>query len=223
MIHNFPAVPHVKALLLFIHGGGWTSGSPYDLAEHAAIAAEYDVQLVALGYRLAPEHRWPVQLCDVIDAAAEVTQSYADVPLACGGESAGAHLGLWLTAGGHLPASTAFIGISGLYDLSLPLTESGETYRIVEKVLEERTPQTERELSPIHAVAEGRPGRSYLLHGAQDPLVPIQQTIALAERLKEKQNVLTVRFDPKIGHCLDLSREPDRLAWQLALEWLVDA
>ncbi len=55
------------ALLVYLHGGGWSIGS---LDSHdplcRAIADGAGVRVVAVGYRLAPEHPWPAAVDDAV-------------------------------------------------------------------------------------------------------------------------------------------------------------
>ncbi len=57
-------------LVLFLHGGGFVLG---DLDTHESICAELarqlDLPLLAVDYRLAPEHPWPAGIEDAIAAA----------------------------------------------------------------------------------------------------------------------------------------------------------
>jgi acetyl esterase len=91
-------LPPGSPLLVFQHGGGWVTGSldSHDpvcryLAKHAA------VRVLAVGYRLAPEHPFPAAVGDVVTAfrfarrhAAELGADPSKVAL--GGDSAGANL-----------------------------------------------------------------------------------------------------------------------------------
>ncbi|KAK6321492.1 hypothetical protein J4Q44_G00084680 [Coregonus suidteri] len=55
--------------LVYFHGGGWVLGSldtADDVCRH--IAKEAETTVISVGYRLAPEHRYPIQLDDC-DAA----------------------------------------------------------------------------------------------------------------------------------------------------------
>mgnify|MGYP000008095556 CR=1 FL=1 len=60
-----PAKVTTPTLLLYLHGGGFVVGS---LESHHAICAELadfaGAELIAVDYRLAPEHRWPAQTDD---------------------------------------------------------------------------------------------------------------------------------------------------------------
>jgi len=84
--------------LLYFHGGGWVLGS---LETHddmcAEMAAGADVVVVALDYRLAPEHRFPAQLHDSLDlldwVLAEGAAHGIDTGrLVAGGDSAGGQM-----------------------------------------------------------------------------------------------------------------------------------
>ncbi len=81
-----------RGTYLHIHGGGWTLGTPdlYDV-HNQRIAAATGCRVVAVQYRLAPEHPWPA--CgDDCEAAALWALGEYDGPMVIGGESAGAHL-----------------------------------------------------------------------------------------------------------------------------------
>ena len=88
-----------RGVLLYLHGGGFTIGSidTHDILcrELAGLAG---CAVVSLGYRLAPEHRFPVAVEDTLDAlqwlAAQrpVLGWHADEPIAVGGDSAGGTL-----------------------------------------------------------------------------------------------------------------------------------
>jgi acetyl esterase len=86
--------------MLFIHGGGWMYG---DLESHDPtcrfLAEQSGVQILAIDYRLAPEHPFPAAVEDcqaayrwLVDHAEEVNADPAR--LAVGGDSAGGSLSL---------------------------------------------------------------------------------------------------------------------------------
>lgn len=92
--------PHAVAdgpapLLLYFHGGGYTVGS---LDSHDALcrslARRAPCALLSVGYRLAPEHRFPTAIEDAIDAARWLGANSAALGIdpdriAVGGDSAG--------------------------------------------------------------------------------------------------------------------------------------
>jgi acetyl esterase/lipase len=55
--------------ILFIHGGGWVGGSPHDYRQVTATLARFaHANVLAVDYRLAPEHRFPSGLDDCVHA-----------------------------------------------------------------------------------------------------------------------------------------------------------
>jgi acetyl esterase len=88
----------LRPVLLFLHGGGWVQG---DLDTHdapcARIAASSDQMVLALDYRLAPEHKFPAAFHDVLAAFRWLRENGGEIGadpsrIAVGGDSAGANL-----------------------------------------------------------------------------------------------------------------------------------
>jgi acetyl esterase len=88
-----------RGVLLYFHGGGFTIGS---VATHDILCRELaalgQCAVVSVGYRLAPEHRFPVAVDDSWDALHWLARSRAQLGLgegaaiAVGGDSAGGTL-----------------------------------------------------------------------------------------------------------------------------------
>ena len=107
------AAAAVLPCLLFLHGGGWVIG---DLESHdgicRALANAASCCVVAVDYRLAPEHRFPAALDDAASALASVFAHAAEwridpARVAVGGDSAGGNLAAVLALmapDGALPA-----------------------------------------------------------------------------------------------------------------------
>jgi acetyl esterase/lipase len=100
-------------VILFLHGGGYISGS---LLSHRHMIAqagrEAGARTLALGYRLAPEHPFPAALEDAIDGYRFLlSQGFAPQRIVMAGESAGGGLAVAALvrlrdAGAPLPACT---------------------------------------------------------------------------------------------------------------------
>jgi acetyl esterase/lipase len=97
---EWSAAPGADAsrVLLFLHGGGYCSGS---IVSHRSMAsragAAAGMRALALDYRLAPEHPYPAALDDARAAfAALLAQGVAPADIAVGGDSAGGGLTLAL-------------------------------------------------------------------------------------------------------------------------------
>ena len=87
-----------QPVLVWFHGGGWVLGSieGSDLTCRN-LAAQSGVVIVSVGYRLAPEHPYPVGLGDCYAALVWVTATAGDLGVdpdrvAVGGDSAGGNL-----------------------------------------------------------------------------------------------------------------------------------
>ncbi len=94
---EIPARRYVPAdaagVILWIHGGGWVI---CDLDTHDAmcrlLANESGCEVVAIDYRLAPEHPFPAPLEDCWDALRWVAEHAGDEPVIIAGDSAGGNL-----------------------------------------------------------------------------------------------------------------------------------
>ncbi len=87
-----PSTPPA-GIIVYLHGGGFTLGSldSHDLVT-ARLAADTGAAVVAVDYRLAPEHRAPAALDDALAVAEAVRHSRLPVPSApvlLAGDSAG--------------------------------------------------------------------------------------------------------------------------------------
>lgn len=84
-------------LALYLHGGGWVTGG---LDSHDRVcrrlAAATALSVLALDYRLAPEHRWPAALDDCLHALSWANEHQGELegtgPIGVVGDSSGGHL-----------------------------------------------------------------------------------------------------------------------------------
>jgi acetyl esterase len=93
-----PLQPGVHPVLVYYHGGGWTIG---DLDTHDVLCRQLcagaGIAVVAVDYRLGPEHRFPAAVDDCLEATRWVQREAAALQvdasrLAVGGDSAGGNL-----------------------------------------------------------------------------------------------------------------------------------
>src|SRR6516162_6559545 len=92
-------------VLVFFHGGGWTSGYKEWMYFMAPALVAQGVTLVSAGYRLAPRHVFPAGFDDAADALAWVHRhiaSHGGDPrrIFVGGHSAGGHYAALLAVSG---------------------------------------------------------------------------------------------------------------------------
>ena len=120
-----PTTADARRVVLYLHGGGYVSGSP---ATHRTVTARLahaaGARLFALDYRLAPEHPFPAALEDAWAAYwwLITEQHVAPAQIVVAGDSAGGGLTLALLlalrdAGMPLPAGA--VGLSPWLDLTL--------------------------------------------------------------------------------------------------------
>lgn len=117
-----PAGVASGAVLLYLHGGGFTLGldsAHRILISHIARAA--GLRTLSLDYRLAPEHPYPAALEDCLAAYAWLqTQGYPAARIVLAGDSAGANLALALVHALSMrrrPLPGAIACLSGMFDL----------------------------------------------------------------------------------------------------------
>lgn len=110
-------------VLLYLHGGGYTIGSPRThraLTSHVAAAAR--CQVLVPDYRLAPEHPYPAALQDTLAAYRFLLERYAPDRIAIGGDSAGGNLALCAALAmrdAGMPMPRALVLISPWTDMAL--------------------------------------------------------------------------------------------------------
>ena len=155
--------------LLYLHGGGYVSGSPQSHGDMVArLARESRLTTTLIDYRLAPEHPFPAGLDDAITAYKVLAQQG---PVYIGGDSAGGGLTLALMQRIKelsLPSPEALILFSPWTDLAC----SGDTFDARsnrEKLLSPgwirkmvpsyagETPLSEPLISPLNADFSGFP------------------------------------------------------------------
>ncbi len=121
-------------VMLYLHGGGYTTGNlQYAKGVGAMLAEKCGMRVLCAAYRLAPEHPFPAALDDALDAYGHLlSNGYAPSDIILCGESAGGGLCYSLCLklkekGWMLPAG--IIAFSPWTDL----TASGESYAVNEK------------------------------------------------------------------------------------------
>jgi acetyl esterase len=93
-----------RGVVVYLHGGGWVIGSvdEFDTLGRQ-LAAGTGTTVALVGYRKAPEHRYPTAVDDVwaaltwVDANKEALGVEADAPLVVAGDSAGGNMAAVMT------------------------------------------------------------------------------------------------------------------------------
>jgi acetyl esterase len=165
------------AIHVLLHGGGWTGGSIDELvsdatARHRAVGAGCVV--AAVEYRLAPEHRFPVAVHDVI-AAVRWVRDHASLigadgrVLTLGGASAGANLAAAAVVGADDLGLRALILEVSALDLSRGPVD-GPLEEVLSGYLGDRSRGQDPLASPLLEPDPGRFPETVLLAAELDPL-----------------------------------------------------
>ena len=221
----YQPVPEPPALLVYLHGGGWTVGS---LATHDRIcrllASGSGAAVLALGYRLAPEHPWPASIDDTVAALQWVSSRPADLgPAAAavaagkvtvGGDSAGGTLATLACLRLRDEDPRALPGLQVLLYANTDLTGSqqpsmrekatgfGDTAAGIRFFISQWVPDEARRgdpgVSPLHAPDLSGLPRALIVTAEHDPLR--DEGEAYARRLAEAGVDVEVRREPGLIH-----------------------
>jgi acetyl esterase/lipase len=197
-------LPAAMPLVVFWHGGSWSSGDKAGYRFVGSALAELGVVTVAANYRCYPQ----VKLAGFMDdaaravswAAAHASEFGADPGrLYLMGHSAGAHIAALLSLDPRYfaaleqpaPPIAGVIGLSGPYDF-LPLRAPDVQDMFGPPELYPRS-------QPINFVHRGAP-RMLFIHGAQDTLVSPWNSRNLAAALERLGVPVTLKVYPHGGH-----------------------
>ncbi len=200
-------------VVLWIHGGGWTSGSRVMLPETVAPHGFHE-RMVGRGYavadvdyRLALEAQYPTQLVDIQSAIRWLRHFAGQLNLdplrfAVLGESAGAHLAMMVAlAGQDELAVQAMVNWYGPAHLEFP--DRDDPFDNIALLLGGpigARAEFARWASPIYNLHEQAPPL-LSVHGTQDETVPFDHAVMLTEAMRElglRADLLAVEG---AGHC----------------------
>jgi acetyl esterase len=202
-----------RPLLVYLHGGFWVLGG---LESHdrlcRRIAADAGIEVLAVDYRLAPEHPWPAAIDDAV-AAVEWASSWlaGGEPVAIGGDSAGgciaALAALRLRDSEAAPSAQILLcpntDLTGTQpSMAEKATGFGLDADTVRAAASLWVPVHARhaagDVSPLHAPSlDGLPP-TLLITAEHDPLR--DEGNAYAKRLEHAGVTVTTRTEPALSH-----------------------
>ncbi len=216
-----PAVPAGAPLIVWVHGGAWRSGSKAENPLAPLVARGF--ALASVDYRLTPVAPFPANVHDLKAAIRYLRARAADFGYDAGriviaGSSAGAHLAaLTGVSNGHpelegdvgahrgersdIQGIVSFYGASNLESILRQSTPFGLGVRIPALQLllrgqPEEKPALARLASPVAHVDRNDPPL-LLLHGDQDPQMPVAQSLEFLGTYQAAGG--TARFVPVHG------------------------
>ena len=197
--------PH--PVVIYIHGGAWTLGSPATHRKLVKQFAEAGYLTIAPDYRLAPEHPFPAGFDDCVFTAqwaAENAKSYGGdgTRLAMGGDSAGGNLTAavlpTLASSGRGSLVKATILIYGAFDFAGLVKIAKEAAEpLARAYLSNNYPALldDPRVSPIRAIKPGAMPPTFIIAGTADGIVGESRTIAEAMNRAGIENELHIMDD----------------------------
>jgi acetyl esterase/lipase len=208
-----PSAP--MPLIIWVHGGGWKNGTKAGCPVSWLAAKGYAV--ASLDFRLLPEHPWPAQIEDPIAALRWLRKESgkygfdAERSAAMGGSSGGHVVALWGTL--SLPAEDKVKAVVDLYGptdlLTMPpnvlstqrtradLAKANGALLLGGIVMDQ--PEKAKAVSALHQVSKDDVP-FLIMHGMDDPGVPVDQSERLHAALKAAGVESTLKLIPGAGH-----------------------
>jgi acetyl esterase/lipase len=219
-------------LLVFIHGGGWTSGKTTDYKYYCVRYAQRGYVVASITYRFADKFPYPACVqdakCAVRFLRANADKYHIDkARVAAIGGSAGGHLSMMLGYssgvkelegdGGYADQSSAVQVVVDLYgptDMTVPAVRKNSTLmRFFAGKSYDEAPDLYAQASPITHVTKDSPP-TLILQGTIDDIVPMEQSDLLYAKLKELG--VPVQYEKFDGfpHTMDITLEANvRCQW----------
>ena len=192
-----------RAVVVFIHGGSWATGSKNQYRFVGSSLAEQGFIAVLPNYRLSPAVTFPAFVEDAAQAVAWTLQNierYGGDPrrVFVMGHSAGAHIALLLVLDQHYLADAGVsadalrgaIGLSGPYDFKI------NTDRL--RTVFGSAPDP-RQTQPIRFVRGDAPPL-LLIHGTADKVCWSEHSIRLTEQIRAAGGAAELKLYPGLGH-----------------------
>jgi acetyl esterase len=215
----YRSVARRTPLVVYLHGGGWTIGS---LETHdrmcRRLAGGCGAAVLAIGYRLAPEHPWPASVEDTVAAlcwVASAPPELGEMPdaVAVAGDSAGGTLAALACLRLRDEHPAALPGLQVLLYANTDLTGAqpsmrekaagwgldADTVRFFNSQwVPDRTRWSDPGVSPLHAPdLSGLPG-ALIVTAEHDPLR--DESEAYARRLRDAGIDVELRREPGLIH-----------------------
>lgn len=207
-------------IVFYLHGGGYvTGGMEYARGVAGALAAETNKRVVAIAYRLAPEHPYPAALEDSFAAYKYLLETTAAENISMIGESAGGGLILalcHLLKREGLPLPARLVPISPWVDLTMSAKSYIEnqkidpcvTYEEVRGFVSAYSPEDQLDplVSPIFGDFAGFP--PCRIYAGTDELLR-DEAIILADKLTEAEVENTLIVKEGMWHAYVLYPTPE--------------
>jgi len=217
-------------LILITHGGAWKAGDKALYRSYGIDFAALGYTVASINYRLSGQAPFPAAIEDIRDSIVYLRKNATKFNidpkrLVIFGSSAGGHLSAFTGLAANTPGASylsgidaktikAIISIYGAHNLTSPAHRNHEETRSFIGKSYADAPELYREASTISHVDKNDPP-VLLIHGTVDSIVPVQNSDALSQKLKEAG--VPVTYDRIEGwfHVMDFfSPISERTLWQ---------
>ena len=223
-------------LIVWEHGGAWRGGSKQGMPLGKLVAEGYAV--ASVDYRLSTQARFPAQVHDLKSAirflrSRGATWQLPVQKIVIAGDSAGGHLAALVgVSNGHaelegevgderaqssaVQGIISFYGAANLTTILKQSTPHGLSVRVPALALllggqPDEVPALARLASPVFHVDANDPPL-LLLHGDQDPQMPVNQTLELFGAYRKVHAAVELEIVPGAAHGGELFYDNERLA-----------
>lgn len=197
-----PASRDKATAIMFIHGGGFSDGNKEEMAAHAKHYAEQGFVTTSINYRLSINHTHPIAINDAADALKWMKKNaglygYDQSKIIVVGYSAGGTIALNVGLE-HANNVAAIVDVAGISDIG-KLIDSDTVPNLksdMNKYMDGKDPIL---ASPITQVSKDAPP-TLVIHGKEDYVVPIWQSIELVDKLEEYDAPVTFKVIHHADH-----------------------
>lgn len=182
-----PGGGEVCPVVILVHGGGWVSGDKDNMAILAEVLSLNGFAAACVQYRFAPQFPFPAAVNDLLAFTEHLRANAAALgikpdKIGAWGISAGGHLVAMLGCKASIQAVVDMCGITDLVDWQTKFASNSHFF--IRDFLKAGTAEECEAASPLfQATAQAAP--HLIIHGQKDDLVPHQQSVEYAARLKE--------------------------------------
>lgn len=216
-----PAGETPAPVVLFVHGGGWKNGSRKAGHKQASWLIEHGFAVVTIDYRLTDAAIWPAQIEDCREAVRWIRRNaeryrFDAEHIAAWGTSAGGHLAALLgtrdcpaeeSVSSRVQAVCDWFGPSDLLTMPPNNVGNGRTAadvaqsngaKLLGVTVRDDVAKAQDASALHHVSADDCP--FLIMHGSEDPGVPLEQSTRLHERLQQFSVTSTLHIIAGAGH-----------------------
>lgn len=208
-----PIIDEPRPALVIVHGGGWRKGSPRGVSGFGEFLSRAGFVCLCPAYRLSGEAHWPAQIEDVKCAIRFLRANHQQFGLdqeriGITGDSAGGHLALMAAvksefegSGGHNDQASHVKAVGSMYGPVRARKVRADGSRM--ELLKPDASDADYALAgPINYDLSDFPP-CLLIHGADDPAVPLSGTLDLYAKLLDLGRTVELHSFAGEGHAFD--------------------